>query len=137
VQSFRDEDFAGVIERIYPEPKSLTGVVTYLVDVVITSENRSKLLTGMRADVSFTSEFVQNALLCPNEAIREGPRGKLGVYVPKPDSAPGTHETQFVDVRFGLDNGNYSEVLEGLDEGTFVYIKLPAKPEKDKEKKRT
>jgi|CXWL01.1.fsa_nt_gi multidrug efflux pump subunit AcrA (membrane-fusion protein) len=137
VQSFRDEDFAGVIERIYPEPKSLTGVVTYLVDVVITSENRSKLLTGMRADVSFTSQYVQNALLCPNEAIREGPRGKLGVYVPKPDSPPGEHETQFVDVRFGLDNGNYSEVLEGLDEGIFVYIKLPAKPEKEKEKKRT
>ena len=137
VQSFRDEDFAGVIERIYPEPKSLTGVVTYLVDVVITSENRSKLLTGMRADVSFTSQYVQNALLCPNEAIREGPRGKLGVYIPKADSLPGEHETQFVDVRFGLDNGNYSEILEGLDEGTFVYIKLPARPEKEKEKKRT
>ena len=137
VESFRDEDFTGVIERIYPEPKSLTGVVTYLVDVVITSENKSKLLTGMRADVSFTSEYVKNALLCPNEAVREGPRGKLGVYIPKPDSLPGEHETQFVDVRFGLDNGNYSEVLEGLDEGTFVYIKLPAKPDKDKEKKKT
>ncbi len=137
VQSFRDEDFAGVIERIYPEPKSLTGVVTYLVDVVITSDNRSKLLTGMRADVSFTSEYVKNVLLCPNEAVRTGPSGKLGVYIPKPDSNPGDHETQFVDVRFGLDNGNYSEVLEGLDEGVFVYIKLPAKPDKDKEKKRT
>lgn len=139
VESFRDEDFTGVIERIYPEPKSATGVVTYLVDVVITSENRTKLLTGMRADVSFTSEFVQNALLCPNEAIREGPRGKLGVYIPKPDSLPGEHETQFVDVRFGLDNGNYSEVIEGLTEGTMVYIKLPAKTDtdKDKDRKRT
>ncbi len=137
VESFRDEDFTGVIERIYPEPKSLTGVVTYLIDVVITSENKTKLQTGMRADVSFTSEYVKNALLCPNEAVREGPRGKLGVYIPKPDAMPGEHETQFVDVRFGLDNGNYSEVLEGLDEGTFVYIKLPAKPDKDKEKKKT
>lgn len=137
VESFRDEDFTGIIERIYPEPKSLTGVVTYLVDVVITSDNKSKLLTGMRADVSFTSEFVKNALLCPNEAVREGPRGKLGVYIPKPDSAPGQHETQFVDVRFGLDNGNYSEVLEGLEEGTLVYTKLPARTDSGKEKKRT
>jgi multidrug efflux pump subunit AcrA (membrane-fusion protein) len=111
--------------------------VTYLVDVVITSENKAKLLTGMRADVSFTSEFVKNALLCPNEAVREGPRGKLGVYIPKTDSAPGEHETQFVDVRFGLDNGNYSEVLDGLDEGTLVYIKLPAKTDSSKDKKRT
>jgi len=137
VEPFRDEDFTGIIERIYPEPKSQTGVVTYLVDIVITSENKSKLLSGMRADVSFTSQYVQNALLCPNEAIREGPRGKLGVYIPKPETPPGDHETQFVDVRFGLDNGNYSEVLEGLDEGTMVYIKLPARPEKEKEKKRT
>lgn len=137
VQSFRDEDFTGVIERIYPEPKSLTGVVTYLVDVVITSDNREKLQTGMRADVSFTSEYVKNVLLCPNEAVRTGPSGKLGVYVPKRDSLPGEHETQFVDVRFGLDNGNYSEVIDGLEEGTFVYVKLPAKPDKDKEKKRT
>ncbi len=126
-----------MIERIYPEPKSLTGVVTYLVYVVIASENRTKLLTGMRANVSFTSEYVKNVLLCPNEAVRAGPSGKLGVYIPKPNSPPGDHETQFVDVRFGLDNGNYSEILEGLDEGVFVYIKLPAKPEKEKEKKKT
>lgn len=135
VESHRDEDFKGVIERIYPEPKSATGIVTYLVDVVITSENRKKLqFTGMRAEVSFTSRFVQNAILCPNEAIREGPQGKLGVYVPKADSLPGEYETQFVDVRFGLDNGNYSEVLEGLSEGTEVYVKLPAKTDKDKKR---
>ena len=44
VESFRDQVFTGVIERIYPEPRTLQGVVTYLVDVVIVSENRSILL---------------------------------------------------------------------------------------------
>lgn len=135
VESFRDEKFSGVIERVYPEPKSISGVVTYLVDVVVVSNNRSLLLPGMRAEVSFTSKHVGNVLLCPNEAIHEGPRGGYGVYVPKAGASATERETEFVPCMFGLDNGNYSEVREGLAEGARVYTKLPSKNEaKDKEK---
>lgn len=130
VESFRDEKFEGFIERIYPEPTTISGVVTYLVDVVIISENRDRLLPGMRADVRFTSEHVENAVLCPNEAIRDGPGGQLGVYVPQKNAPPGERLTEFVPCRFGLDNGNYSEVREGLTEGMVVYTKLPAKRDK-------
>jgi len=127
VESFRDEEFEGVIERIYPEPRILSGVVTYLVDVVIISENRSKILTGMRADVEFTSDHAEDVLLCPNEAIREGEGGRLGVHVPKKGSRPDQRETEFIPCEFGLDNGNVSEVLTGLAEGASVYTKLPVK----------
>ncbi len=81
----------------------------------------------MRADVTFTSEHVENVLLCPNEAIHEGSGGKLGVYIPKAGGSPDEHLTEFVPCKFGLDNGNYSEVREGLEEGARVYTKLPAK----------
>jgi len=131
VESFREQEFVGVIERIYPEPRTLSGVVTYLVDVVIASENRSILLPGMRADVEFTSEHVSNVVLCPNEAIHEGPMGKLGVYVPKQTADPQARETEFVTCVFGLDNGNYSEVRSGLEAGAKVYTKLPAKSENE------
>lgn len=127
VESFREEEFTGIIERIFPEPSAISGVVTYLVDVVITSENRDRLLPGMRADVSFTSEHVEDVILCSNEAIHEGPGGKLGVYIPKPGAGPDDHPTEFIACKFGLDNGNYSEVREGLEEGMVVYTKLPAK----------
>ncbi len=136
VESFRDEEFAGIIERVYPEPRNISNVVTYLVDVVIISENRDRLLPGMRADVRFTSEFAEDVVLCPNEAIHEGTGGKLGVYIPKKGADPKERETEFVPCRFGLDNGNYSEVREGLTEGTPVYIKLPAKQDRDKERKK-
>lgn len=136
VESFRDEEFIGIIERIYPEPTRLSGVVTYLVDVVIISENRDRLLPGMRADVRFTSEHVEDVVLCPNEAIHEGPGGKLGVYIPKEGASPDERLTEFVPCKFGLDNGNYSEVREGLTEGTVVYTKLPAKRDRDRERKR-
>ena len=134
VESFRDERFAGLIERIYPESKTLGGVVTYLVDVMVTGENRTLLLPGMRAEVRFTSEFVANALLCPNEAIKESGSGKLGVYIPRPGGAPNEHETEFVACKFGLDNGNFSEIREGnLKEGQLVYTKLPVRRD-DREK---
>jgi HlyD family secretion protein/macrolide-specific efflux system membrane fusion protein len=129
VESYRDEEFVGVIQKIYPEPKSLSGVVTYLVDVVVTSENRDLLQSGMRADVRFTSEHVSNVVLCPNEAIKEGPDGKFGVYIPKPGSSPQERKTEFLPCRFGLDNGAYSEVIEGLSEGMTVYTKLPQQTE--------
>lgn len=135
VESFRDEEFVGVVERIFPEPRNLQGVVTYLVDVVITSENRDRLLPGMRADVEFTSEHVSNVLLCPNEAIREGPGGKLGVHVPKSSADPDERATEFLVCTFGLDDGNYSEVKSGLEEGMTVYTKLPAKSPRKKARK--
>ena len=127
VESFRSDEFTGVIERIYPEAKSVSGVVTYLVDVVIVSENKNRLLPGMRADVRFTSEHASNVVLCPNEAIHEGPNGKLGVYIPKKSDSPDENETQFVECQFGLDNGTYSEVREGLSKGDTVYTKLPVR----------
>ena len=136
VESFRDEEFHGVIERIYPEPKILTGVVTYLVDVVITSKNRDMLLPGMRADVRFTSEHVEDAVLCPNEAIREGPGGRLGVYVPLAGADPEKREIEFIACKFGLDNGNFSEVREGLAEGTVVYTRLPRRTDREEKRKR-
>lgn len=127
VESFPDKEFKGVIERIFPEPKTLNNVITYLVDVVITSENREMLLPGMRADVRFTAEYVSDVLLCPNEAIREGPEGKLGVYIPDPSSSEEERKTKFVAVKLGLDNGAFSEIRDGLKEGMKVYTKLPAK----------
>jgi multidrug efflux pump subunit AcrA (membrane-fusion protein) len=131
VESYRDREFKGIIERVYPEPRSVSGVVTYNIDVVLSGEGTKMLLPGMRADVRFTSEHVSNALLCPNEAIREGPMGKLGVYVPKPGSSPQEHDVQFVPCLFGLDNGNFSEVREGLAEGDEVYTRLPRKRDDD------
>ncbi len=133
VESFRDQQFKGVIERIYPEPRSISNVVTYLVDVVITSDNRHLLLPGMRADVRFTAEERTDIVLCPNEAIREGPQGQLGVYIPKPDAPAKLRETEFIVCTLGLDNGSNTEIIDGLSVGMTVYTKLPAKKNRNKD----
>ena len=112
----------------------MSGVVTYNVEVVILDDREGILLPGMRADIRFTSEHVENVLLCPNEAIREGPGGKLGVYVPVAGADRDQHKTKFIPCKLGLDNGNYSEVREGLSQGMMVYTKLPARTDRKKKK---
>jgi multidrug efflux pump subunit AcrA (membrane-fusion protein) len=135
VESFRDQEFYGIVERIYPEPRTISGVVTYLVDVVITSDNRGLLLPGMRADVRFTSEHFDNVILCPNEAIRQGPSSDFGVYVPKEGVPASEREVEFIACKFGLSNGTYSLVkCEELTEGMTIYTRLPAPKQKDKDR---
>lgn len=137
VESFRDLKLEGVIQRVYPEPVVRQNVTTYSVDVVIVSEDHSMLLPRMRADVNFTSEQVKNALLCPNEAIRSGPSGGQGVFIPKPDAPQEDRATEFIPCQFGLDNGNYSEVkCDALKESMIVYTQLPAKKDDGKEKEK-
>lgn len=136
VDAFRNEDFHGVIERIYPEPKKIQNIVTYLVDININSENWKKLalVLGMQADVTFVAQSVKNAILVPHDAIKKGKSGGLGVYVPT--HVPGKPDRpKFVSCRFGLDNGMFAELLEGegIGEGTEVYTQLPARFESGEE----
>ncbi len=138
VDSFRKDEFSGVIERIYPEPSKIQNIVTYLVDIRVTSPNRMKLalVLGMQADVEFTAQSVQDVLLIPHDAIRRGPTGDLGVYMPKTKPGETGPQPEFVKCRFGLDNGLFAELIdgEGIKEGAEVYTELPMKFEQDEDK---
>ncbi len=133
VEAYHDEEFIGAIERIYPEPRKAASVVTYYVDILLTSPNRDKLAMGMQADVEFTAQSVHNVLLVRHDAIHDEEE-QLGVYVPEKVEGQPDPEPKFVPCRFGLDNGLYAEVLEGeLKEGDHVYTKLPRKPEEEED----
>ena len=131
VDSFRDQEFSGVIESIDPEPRKAQNIVTYIVHIRVTSKNRMMLalVPGMQADVEFTAEAVTDATLIPHEAIHRGPNDDLGVYVRELDPQTKEHKPRFVSCRFGLDNGLYAELLEGegITDGVEVYTKLPAR----------
>jgi multidrug efflux pump subunit AcrA (membrane-fusion protein) len=131
VEAFRDEIFEGKISRIKPMPKQESAVTTYDVEIEVTDPRKEKLFLGMQAEVRFTAQTIENALLVPNEAVRtEG--NDIGVYVP--DCADPTDadqrmaaEEKFVVVKRGLTNGLETEIREGLEEGQWVYKALPIK----------
>ncbi|NOT01234.1 MAG: biotin/lipoyl-binding protein [Phycisphaerales bacterium] len=135
VDAFHGEEFTGIIERIHPEPNStINRVVTYQVDILLTSANSDKLLTGMLADVEFTAQSALNVLLVPHEAIHLDEFEEMGVYVPVEKPQPDEDEYKFIRCRFGVDNGMYAEVTEGLSEGMKVYTTLPKKLGRDRAK---
>ena len=134
VEAYREEEFFGVIKRIYPEPRKAASVVTYYVDILLTSPNRDKLAMGMQADIEFTAESVHDALLVRHDAIHKEDN-ELGVYVPVRSPDKTDPEPKFVKCRFGLDNGLVAEVLEGnLKEGDWVYTQMPRKQEEEEGK---
>ncbi len=137
VDSFRDQEFTGVIESIDPEPRKAQNIVTYIVHIRVTSQNRMMLalVPGMQADVEFTAEAVTDATLIPHEAIHRGPNDKLGVYVRELNPETKEHKPRFVSCRFGLDNGLYAELVEGegITAGIEVYTKLPPRFGQDDE----
>lgn len=138
VESFPDEKFTGAIERISPQSEVVRAIATFKVWIRITSENREKLigLLNTQCEARFTVNSVQNAVLVSYDAVKPNPNGTgFGVYVvtkPPPGSDKEGHE--FKVCKFGADNGIDVEVIEGLDAGQKVWIELPKKTEKEKER---
>ena len=131
VEAYPGEEFTGEIDQVYPEPDSLSNVVTYTVKIRITSENRNMLMLGMQADVEFTAESSINVVLVPHEAIKRGPSGELGVWVPVRGDDSREQKRRFVKVEFGLDNGIDAEATSDLGSVTEVYTKLPKLSERE------
>lgn len=141
--AFRTEEdeyeiFEGIIERILPEPKIRSAIVTYDVEIRLTSDNCHKLFLGMQTDVEFVTESIKDALLVPQDALRTEPGGdRLGVFIPVPRENGTGNEPKFIPLKTGVTNGFVTEVIEGnIKEGDQVYTKLPIKTAKQQERER-
>ena len=126
IEAYPDEKFEGVIDLIEPEPaQGQQVIISYVVRIRLTSENSRDLQLGSQANVDFVSETVEDEVLVPNEAVRYV-AGERGVYLQvDSDRVPGKKVPQFHPFRAGLDNGVYTQVIEGLKKGDVVYTKLP------------
>lgn len=139
VDAFRDQDFSGKVRMVRLNPTSQQNVVTY--NVVIDVDNKDgSLLPGMTAQVAVTTSRKENVLRVPSAALRFRPpevngdaaggsnnagpgqgKGMLRqpsvprVYQLGPD---GTLVPK--DIKIGISDGRFTEVLEGLAEGDAV-----------------
>ncbi len=136
VETFKDEKFEGVIERISPQSEIVAAIATFKVWIRITSDNRDKLrsLLNTQAEAHFTARSVRDALLVSYDAIQKDKNSEdYGVYIPVDVPGQQRKDAKFVRCKFGVDNGIDVEVREGLKEGDVVYTKLPQKTQKEKE----
>ncbi len=128
--------FPGVVNQIRQAPLNVQNVVTYNV-VVSLSNTDLKLFPGMTANVRIINGASPNALRLPLAALRFHPAmTSAGSPQGQPKSsrrsaAAGAQAQQSVylldqgkpkrvSVKLGLSDGNYAEVLNGLNEGDLV-----------------
>jgi HlyD family secretion protein len=139
VDAYPGVTFPGEVAQIRQAPINVQNVVTY--DVVVTVANPDlKLFPGMTANVRIINGVTRNAVRLPVAALRFHPpeaatpaagaakgQGKTG----RRGAANGAQAQQSiylleqgklkrVRVKLGLTDGNYTEVLNGLNEGQVV-----------------
>lgn len=104
----------GRVTAIAPGATIQSGVVTYVVHVMVEGQN-ARLRGGMTATANIVVDQRQNALLVPNRAIKNT-RGVRTVQV--------LQNGQLVEKQIltGLSNDLNSEVLQGLNAGEEVAI---------------
>jgi RND family efflux transporter MFP subunit len=108
--------FQGVIDTIDPTPITTSGVVSYNVSVRLPTPAGLTILSGMTSTVTIETSRKDNVLAVPNLSLRvQGARTTV-------QTATG----QSVTVTTGATDGQYTEILTGLQEGqSIVSLNIP------------
>lgn len=134
VDAFRDREFKASVRMVRLNPTTIQNVVTY--NVVIDVDNRDGvLLPGMTAQVSVVTSQKDEVLRVPSAALRFRPPAEtnLGVSPSQGNRKGGGSSAssrvylqaadgklQSRDIKVGISDGRFVEVLEGLAVGDQV-----------------
>jgi len=145
VDAYPYRTFHGVVAQVRNSPVTVQNVVTY--DTVVSVNNADlKLKPGMTANLSIVLAQHNNVIKIPNAALRFRPPEDVkkpapyapnvpGTPPPRPQASPAAHhdgshtiyvlapdetKPKPVQVRLGITDGIYTEVLDGLNDGDVV-----------------
>ena len=110
-----DTALTGRVTHIDPLGSVAQGVVTYGVEIEVTSE-QGALRPNMTATVDIVVARKENALVVPNRAVKRGTAGKYQIEVVQEGQA----ETRAVTI--GLSNETMTEIVAGVSEGEEVVV---------------
>lgn len=123
LDAYPDKVIDGKVDHIAFEATTVNNVTIYEVDV-LPAEVPEFMRSGMTANVTFSVERKEGALLVPADAVQQ--RGERSVVrMPGPEGA----EPETREIETGLSDGKRVEVLSGLKEGEKVLvqsIRLPS-----------
>lgn len=148
--ALKDKTYEGTVESVAQIGTTSNNSTTY--DVVVSISNPTDIKIGMNANVNILVESKDNAITVPKEALVEKNEKKY-VMVASSSSANSSTENaatstnsqkqntnnisrnmsagtssngRLVEVTVGIENDNYVEILEGVEEGTTILISLPS-----------
>lgn len=115
LDAFPDATLTGRVTQIDPLGSVAQGVVTYGVEIEVTSD-QGMLRPNMTATVDIVVARKENALVVPNRAVKRGTAGRYQVEV----AQEGRAETRLVTI--GLSSDTLTEIVEGVSEGEEVVV---------------
>ncbi len=116
VEALGEETYSGTVTEIDTTASTSGGVTVYTVTVTL--EKQEKMLSGMSADITIQIEGVENALLIPSDALTQ--TSALS-YIYTGFNQETGELTGLVEVTTGMNNGDFVEILSGLQEGDQIY----------------
>ena len=130
VDAYPTDTFTGTVKQIRLKPTETQNVVMYTVVVDVPNDDK-RLLPGMTAFVSITTDFKENVLRIPNTTVQFKPSALLrqNMKGQRPTNLTATQVVvySFEDgkivphiVEVGLLDVDYAEVIEGLSEGQEI-----------------
>lgn len=122
-----DKIFQGKVEKIAEQGQSQNNVATF--DVTITTDKVEELKAGMTVDVELVADSKQDVLMLPITAIQYQ-NGKSYVIPIRGENFKKQNElnnnrtasNSMIEVKTGITNGEYIEILSGLKEGDRVMV---------------
>ena len=117
LSSLSDLTLTGEVVAISSSGKTQSGVVSYSVTINLIVPDKVTLLAGMSATADIVTEEASNVLVVPDAAIG-GTTAQPTVQVIN----NGVTETRVITT--GIDDGSYTEVKSGLQNGEYVVVIL-------------
>jgi RND family efflux transporter MFP subunit len=115
VDTYLDTEFSGVVTAIQPAAEIVDNVVNYVTLVEIGPTNGKTLRPEMTTSVNIVLEGRENVLSLPNGAVRRDADGAFAFI-------PGTIGPERRTIKTGYRGSDFTEVLEGLEEGDAVVV---------------
>lgn len=116
VDAFPNKEFQGKVVRVAAKGLSNSNVVTFEVKVDVTSLEKDLLKPGMTANVEILVVNKDHVLRAPSSAIQQTTR-ECFVTLFNADKTTTRRE-----ITVGATNGDWTEVLSGLNEGDSLLI---------------
>ena len=117
MEAYPGRSFNGTVLKVAPQGRAMQNVTTF--EVTIEISNPSKILKpGMNANVTITAADKEDVLLLDNQAIIEGPRGKM--VMPAENGVPAAERPTPIEA--GVRGWDKTEIISGLKEGDEVML---------------